>query len=499
MVTVKPLTVHWHHDSAPIYSAAFQPGDYPLPVNHSARFATGGGDNNVRVWRLKTPAELDEPPQVEYLATLAKHEGAVNAVRFNKQGTALASAGDDGVVCLWVPTNQDRATQFGNDFEDLETWRILKKCRSASFGEIYDLAWSPSGRFLAATSMDKVVSILDTVEGTCVAALRDHKHYVQGVAWDPRGEFLATQSSDQSVLIYRIKNTNDKIQLGQPMLRMERTEFGDKLLQFHSESFSSFFRRLSFSPDGSLLVVPAGLIKEKKDKETKATTNEPENVAAEKTAFPTPQEINSAESTKMDLDAKPEAKAETDGDIKSDVLNCVFIYARGNFKQPQAMLPLPKESLAVHFNPVAFTLRGENPVVKLPYRLVYAVATLNGVFLYDTERLVPLGMMGNLHYSSITDLAWSPDGRMLLITSIDGFCSVLRLDKEELGTPYEGTVGTQVEETALKIEVPTETPQINTLAVRKKSKLPVEGQKNAGSDKSETSIAIGSASGPHSS
>lgn len=42
----------------------------------------------------------------------------------------------------------------------------------------------------------------------------------------------------------------------------------------------------------------------------------------------------------------------------------------------------------------------------LPYRMVYAVATLNAVFLYDTQQAGPICMFGNLHYAPFTDLTW---------------------------------------------------------------------------------------------
>lgn len=41
-----PLLVAWHNDSAPIYSAHFEP-------KSQGRLATAGGDNNVRVRRIR--------------------------------------------------------------------------------------------------------------------------------------------------------------------------------------------------------------------------------------------------------------------------------------------------------------------------------------------------------------------------------------------------------------------------------------------------------------
>lgn len=48
------------------------------------------------------------------------------------------------------------------------------------------------------------------------------------------------------------------------------------------------------------------------------------------------------------------------------------------------------------------------------------VATLDSVILYSTNSWLPLALLGNLHYDSITDLAWSADGQYLAVASRDG-------------------------------------------------------------------------------
>ncbi len=42
----------------------------------------------------------------------------------------------------------------------------------------------------------------------------------------------------------------------------------------------------------------------------------------------------------------------------------------------------------------------------LSYRMVYAVASLDSVLLYDTQHSAPFAYVSNIHYSGITDLAW---------------------------------------------------------------------------------------------
>ena len=67
-------------------------------------------------------------------------------------------------------------------------------------------------------------------------------------------------------------------------------------------------------------------------------------------------------------------------------------------------------------------------------------------------------MFGNLHYAPFTDLSWcvppsssplianalrrSADGQTLVVSSQDGYCSVIAFDPLELGTPYHSAVPT---------------------------------------------------------
>jgi WD40 repeat protein len=80
----------------------------------------------------------------------------------------LATAGDDGNVLLWVPSeNPAHNSTFGEDAQDdVETWRVKTMCRSSSGSEIYDLAWSPDGMFFITGSMDNVARIYNATNGT---------------------------------------------------------------------------------------------------------------------------------------------------------------------------------------------------------------------------------------------------------------------------------------------------------------------------------------------
>lgn len=89
----------------------------------------------------------------------------------------LASAGDDGNILLWVPSETHNHSQaFGEDsLEDKETWRVKHMCRSSG-SEIYDLAWSPDGVYFITGSMDNIARIYNAQTGTLLSILLDYLH-----------------------------------------------------------------------------------------------------------------------------------------------------------------------------------------------------------------------------------------------------------------------------------------------------------------------------------
>lgn len=449
------IAVHWHDDNQPVYSVHFQPCE-----TSSARLASAGGDNNVRIWKVKygTPSG-SEDTTVEYLSTLRKHTQAVNAVRFDPNGRHLATAGDDGLLILWTLSDHI-VLEFGHQDDEVQESWVVKQVHTTNL-EIYDISWSPDSRYIATGSTDNITKIYDITTGQKVTDLADHSHYVQGVAWDPRNEYLATQSADRTMHVYLLKtNVEGSIVLVMPTLffkivkaelpasklsssieedslftaktlppedahqmnpptqnfvhqiqssSLQRSPLGDfqpavrpssenpakrlkRFSMYHSESLQSFFRRLAFSPDGSLLLTPLGVFKN--------------------------DEHDGSEST----------------------LNTVYIYVRlGLNKPPVCHLPgLSKPAVAIAFSPLCYQLSGDvSPVFDLPYRMIFAVATQDSVIIYDTEHLQPLGLLSNLHYLTITDLSWNADGQSVMVSSAEGFCSLIAFDSGVFGKVHK--------------------------------------------------------------
>ena len=66
------------------------------------------------------------------------------------------------------------------------------------------------------------------------------------------------------------------------------------------------------------------------------------------------------------------------------------------------------------------------PYVSLPYRIIFAIATLGTVTIYDTQRPTPVAYIEGAHYAQINDLAWvsHDEGwtQRMIIASADGYC-----------------------------------------------------------------------------
>lgn len=45
-------------------------------------------------------------------------------------------------------------------------------------------------------------------------------------------------------------------------------------------------------------------------------------------------------------------------------------------------------------------------LIDIPYRIVFAVATTDQVIIYTTDSIIPLAIVGNIHYAPINDMSW---------------------------------------------------------------------------------------------
>lgn len=422
----------------------------------------------------------------------------------------------------------------------MEHWRVKTMCRSNTGSEIYDIAWSPDGKYFITGSMDNVARIFDAHTGAMIRQLAEHSHYVQGVAWDPQNEYVATQSSDRSVHIYALKSKDGQFSLHSKVTKMDlpgrrissnspappdlglmsgnhrsmlsqdvmsetvgspkpsapgtpqslalpmnppptshsrRSSFGSQMGHsmrrsvspspslplpavmpyaspslsgsmsmgvrnanlYANETFTSFFRRLTFSPDGGLLLTPAGQYKTQRPGEggknadetlntvyiyTRAGLHKPPilclsghkkpSVAVRCSPILYNIRPNATETKEITIDTHNHDDLPP---LPEPVLSARAPTSHAAMDPPpltSAPSPSPSATLASPLpgsendpmSTITAPPAGPPPLFDLPYRIVYAVATQDAVLLYDTQQLKPICVVSNLHYATFTDLAW---------------------------------------------------------------------------------------------
>jgi len=485
-----------YHNVTPVLSLDFQPVCAP---GEPLRLATAGADFHVVIFSVTSsePVLLDEEGSaavggeeeggegggsvvnLECLCDLTRHQKSVNIVRWSPNGKLLASGDDESIIILWQMKEggQESAPRlFDEDGpENRENWVVYKIIRS-HLDDVYDLAWSPCSQFLLSGSVDNSAIVTNVHKNQKVAHFSESKSFVQGVAWNPKHPVLATLSSDRKCRFYNfttkkmisstykallnmpdnllVKDKKDKkdkkessktenktettesksdeatSKIQEKSENLEKSNSGDQkkcddkqekmdtdekkseekkkdekceVRLFHDDTFKGFFRRLTWSMDGELLVMPSGV-----------------------------------------LDTASQAK----------VTHCTYVFTRLDLNRPALCLPSrDKFTVAAKFCPQLFKLRevkrkgvtvteGMAPwekyqtVFALPYRMVYAVATANAVMVYDTQQASPIARVSNIHYVGLSDISWSPDGTILMVSSIDGFCSIITFAPGELGQLY---------------------------------------------------------------
>ena len=109
----------------------------------------------------------------------------------------------------------------------------------------------------------------------------------------------------------------------------------------------------------------------------------------------------------------------------------VYGFMKTSVNKPSFMLPgIKTPANCIRFCPLLMKLR-EDPkgpaLIDLPYRMVFAVATYETVLIYDTQSTCPVALIKNLHYDSINDMVWI-NTNILMVASSDGYCSFIKIE-----------------------------------------------------------------------
>ncbi|KIY64054.1 WD40 repeat-like protein [Cylindrobasidium torrendii FP15055 ss-10] len=330
-----------------------------------SRIATGGLDAKIRVWSTKPILNeqsdaSNKPPKS--LCTLTMHTGPVLCVRWAHSGRWLASGSDDEVVMIWDLDRTGGGKVWGSDEVNVEGWKPLKRLPGHE-SDVTDVAWAPKDRYLASVGLDSNIIVWCGYTLERLHKLDQHQGFVKGVCWDPVGEFLATQSDDRSVKIWRTRDWGLEAEVTKP---------------FEDSPTSTFFRRLSWSPDGAHITA------------SNATNNE----------------------------------------------GYVFIAAvitRNTWASDISLVGHENTVEVAAYNPHIFLRNPEQPMATANICSVVALgADDRSVSVWQTKSARPLIVAKEVFDRQIMDLNWSWDGLTLYAASSDGTLAVFHFEPEEL-------------------------------------------------------------------
>lgn len=311
--------------------------------------------------------------------------------------------------------------------------------------DVLDLSWSSDSATLVSASIDNSVHVWNVENPTRpVATLTQHSNFVQGVAIDPYSRLIASLGNDRSLCVYAQSN---KPSQWHPVASV--SSIAEAKLFVDDANFKTFFRRLTWSPDGSVLACPSG-IQVPQTKRLFAVHLFARGLwtrpVAQCAALPKP--ACAVRFSPVLYALRDKGTGHTTSPVSSlvapspnasisDAQPLPTVAPQPSSTSPQSQLPANSSSCEDTASPSpAHPIVLKNPFSAFSYRMVFAVACVDAIFFYDTQSFTrPFAKVEGLHCAEHTDIAWSADGLSLVVSSVDGYASIISFTKEELGCP----------------------------------------------------------------
>jgi hypothetical protein len=160
------------------------------------RIATASADGTARTWDAAVSS---------CLTILTGHEGAVTGVAWSPGGASLATTGTDGTVRIWdmaryAPYPAKRMPGRHPDTVQLSPTMTM----DGRGGSGTDVAFSPSGNFLATAWHDGMARLWSAANGSVIDTLAGHAGPVTSLAFAPDGSILVTASEDGTIRFWDV-------------------------------------------------------------------------------------------------------------------------------------------------------------------------------------------------------------------------------------------------------------------------------------------------------
>lgn len=159
------------------------------------KLATGSTKRGVKVVYLWNLENNDAEPQY-----LEGHTGEIYALAFSQSGKYLASAGEDRTVRLW---------EF--NLKKPEAKPKILKVFTDNMGPVLSVAFNREEDMLAAGCEDKIIRLWDLHNLEAKPKLLEgHTDKVSSVSFRPDGKKLASGSSDYTVRLWNLENIEER-------------------------------------------------------------------------------------------------------------------------------------------------------------------------------------------------------------------------------------------------------------------------------------------------
>ncbi|KAF2639869.1 protein HIR1 [Massarina eburnea CBS 473.64] len=351
-----------------------------------SRLVTAAGDGYVRIWSTEAILNSHDPnyTKPKQLAAISNHSGTIHTVRFSPNGKYLASGADDKFVCVYaLDPNAPAHVAFGsNEVPPVENWRVTRRLVGHD-NDVQDLGWSYDSSILVSVGLDSKVVVWSGHTFEKLKTLANHQSHVKGITFDPANKYFATAGDDRTIKVFRFTSpsaqANSADQVNNFILESTITA------PFQASPLTTYFRRCSWSPDGAHIAA------------ANATNGPVSSVAIL-------------------------ARGTWDGDIslvghEGPVEVCAF--------SPRLFYRSPPGELDANGYPIQ-----QNSVT-----VVACAGQDKCLSIWNTTFARPFIVTQALAMKSISDLAWSPNGETLFVSSLDGSILTLVFEPGELGYP----------------------------------------------------------------
>lgn len=270
-----------------------------------------------------------------------------------------------------------------NEPPPVENWRVLRRLIGHD-NDVQDIGWSYDSSILVSVGLDSKVVVWSGNTFERLKTLSNHQSHVKGITFDPANKYFATSSDDRTIKIYRFTspppNATPQDQVNNFMLETTVTA------PFQASPLTTYFRRCSWSPDGAHIAA------------ANATNGPVSSVAII-------------------------ARGTWDGDINlighEGPVEVTAFSPRMFYRDPPGPNTVDQNGNPLQSSVTVVACAGQDKTLSI----------------WNTSYARPFLITQELVNKSISDLAWSPSGETLYITSLDGSIMALVFQPGELGYP----------------------------------------------------------------